>query len=232
MWRSSLLLVGSLLLAGCSEVQTLLATPTPTPGPTPTSAELTLRLSLLAPRDGLPSGFRFESGRYEPNQSIIAQAPDPVSTGDLVQRWGRVIGYVATYAPLDLVEGQGFQVSLDLYRTAGGARAAFQEGPSAPPGAVVDRSAVTLLGDESLGFRLRDNSGEVIFYADSRTGSMQRAMDETNRRRAVQEAHNREHGIVPRSVTKSWCTVGSGRDVLRACLCLLRAVIWPVLSNN
>lgn len=164
MWRSSLLLVGSLLLAGCSEVQTLLATPTPTPGPTPTSEELTLRLSLLAPRDGLPSGFRFESGRYEPNQSIIAQAPDPVSTGDLVQRWGRVIGYVATYAPLDLVEGQGFQVSLDLYRTAGGARAAFQEGPSAPPGAVVDRSAVTLLGDESLGFRLRDNSGEVIFY--------------------------------------------------------------------
>lgn len=164
MWRSSLLLVGSLLLTGCSEVQTLLATPTPAPGPTPTSDELALRLSFLAPRDGLPDGFRFESGRYEPNQSIIAQAPDPVSTGDLVQRWGRVIGYVATYAPLDLVEGQGFQVSLDLYRTAGGARAAFQEGPSAPPGAAVDRSAVTLLGDESLGFRLRDSSGEVIFH--------------------------------------------------------------------
>src|SRR3990172_11836584 len=164
MWRSSSVLVGCLLLTGCAAIETLLATPTPTPSPTPTSDELALRLSFLAPRDGLPSGFRFESGRYEPNQSIIAQAPDPVATGNLVQRWGRVIGYVATYAPLDLVEGQGFQVSLDLYRTAGGARAAFQEGPSAPPGAVVDRSAVTLLGDESLGFRLRDNSGEVIFH--------------------------------------------------------------------
>jgi excinuclease ABC subunit B len=46
-------------------------------------------------------------------------------------------------------------------------------------------------------------SGRVIFYADKITDSMQRAMDETNRRRRRQLAHNAEHGITPRGITKS-----------------------------
>ena len=61
-----------------------------------------------------------------------------------------------------------------------------------------DRSLI-----QTVGRAARHVEGRAIFYAGRITGSMQRAMDETNRRRAVQEAHNREHGIVPRSVIKS-----------------------------
>jgi excinuclease ABC subunit B len=64
-----------------------------------------------------------------------------------------------------------------------------------------------LRSDRSLiqtgGRAARHMEGKAILYADRITGSMQRAIDETNRRRAVQEAHNAAHGIVPRGVTKS-----------------------------
>src|SRR6202008_1345205 len=45
--------------------------------------------------------------------------------------------------------------------------------------------------------------GEVIFYADQMTGSMQRALEEMNRRRATQLAYNQEHGITPVTIMKS-----------------------------
>ena len=56
---------------------------------------------------------------------------------------------------------------------------------------------------QTIGRAARHINGRAIFYADRITGSMQRAMDETGRRRAIQVAHNLEHGIIPTSVIKS-----------------------------
>ena len=46
-------------------------------------------------------------------------------------------------------------------------------------------------------------NGKAILYADRITESMRRCLDETNRRRAIQIAHNQEHGITPETIKKS-----------------------------
>jgi excinuclease ABC subunit B len=56
---------------------------------------------------------------------------------------------------------------------------------------------------QTVGRASRHVDGRVIMYADVVTDSMKRTIDETDRRRATQDAHNREHGITPQGIRKA-----------------------------
>jgi excinuclease ABC subunit B len=63
------------------------------------------------------------------------------------------------------------------------------------------RSETSLI--QTIGRAARNVNGRVILYADGMTGSMERAIGETNRRRAVQVAYNEKHGITPKTIHKN-----------------------------
>ena len=63
---------------------------------------------------------------------------------------------------------------------------------------------------QTIGRAARNTEGRVIMYADELTESMEKAIKETNRRRAIQEQYNKEHGITPQTIRKSV------RDVIKA----------------
>ena len=62
------------------------------------------------------------------------------------------------------------------------------------------RSEMSLI--QTIGRAARNSEGHVIMYADTVTGSMKRAIDETNRRRKLQDEFNKTHGIVPKTIKK------------------------------
>ncbi len=69
---------------------------------------------------------------------------------------------------------------------------------------------------QTFGRAARNVNGMVVLYADQMTASMKRAIDETDRRRDIQEAYNRLHGIVPRSIIKEISAVFDFEDSDRA----------------
>ena len=63
---------------------------------------------------------------------------------------------------------------------------------------------------QTIGRAARNLQGKAILYADKITGSMQRAMDETERRRALQLAHNNQYGVIPKSINKAVADIMEG----------------------
>ena len=66
---------------------------------------------------------------------------------------------------------------------------------------------------QTIGRAARNAEGKVIMYADTVTGSMERAINETNRRRRIQQKFNEEHGIIPKTIKKDIrAIIEIGRD--------------------
>ncbi|WBW50303.1 excinuclease ABC subunit UvrB [Peptoniphilus equinus] len=85
------------------------------------------------------------------------------------------------------------------------------------------RSDTSLI--QTAGRAARNANGRVIMYADTVTGSMQRTVDETERRRDIQDAYNKAHGITPKSVSKSV------REVIEATMAAEKTVDYDAIDT-
>lgn len=75
------------------------------------------------------------------------------------------------------------------------------------------RSETALI--QTIGRAARNETGRVILYADNITGSMERAIGETSRRREIQVAYNKKHGITPKTIKKKIHDITDGIDMLQ-----------------
>ena len=92
------------------------------------------------------------------------------------------------------------------------------------------RSETSLV--QTIGRAARNADGRVIMYADRITGSMERAIGETNRRRAKQEAYNIEHGITPMTVRKNVEDVLAGLYQGDVDMNRVTAKVEPMMGGN
>ena len=69
---------------------------------------------------------------------------------------------------------------------------------------------------QTIGRAARNANGRVIMYGDVLTDSMKKAIDETNRRRAIQEEYNKEHNIIPKTIIKSVAEAIHGKETKEA----------------
>lgn len=75
---------------------------------------------------------------------------------------------------------------------------------------------------QTIGRAARNANGKVIMYGDHITESMQKAIDETNRRREIQEAYNKEHHIIPQTIHKEIHDLIQGKETMEEASSLLQ----------